>query len=190
MTPELRGLPLEAGPPSRHQSVPREWADRVTGREGMEWSKTIHFMNLDPEDLPSELVEVSEETKSFLKQACTKKERLAQRSRYPLPKVPATRTLQLDSFMKPEVSSATKNVDRELAKVQTLLLDALAPLTSLLEGDNKDETLDQGEVINVTKVAVELLGNASARYPCTEDKGHLGPQQGSPSPDRGGQQLH
>ena len=46
--------------------------------------------------------------------------------------------------------------------MQTLLLDALAPLTSILEGDNKGETLDHGEVINATKVAVELLGNASA----------------------------
>ena len=47
-------------------------------------------------------------------------------------------------------------------KVQTLILNALAPLTSILEGDNRGERLDQEKVINTTKVAVELLGNASA----------------------------
>ena len=70
------------------------------------------------------------------------KEKLTRRSRYPLPKVSATRNPQLDSFMKPEVSSATKSADRELAKVQTLILDALAPLTSILEGGNRGERLD------------------------------------------------
>ena len=153
-------------PPSRHHSIPKHWADRMTGQEGLDFSRTIRFESSDPEDQPSGLVEVSDQTKSFLEQVCTRrmpnKERLTRRSRYLLPKVPATRTPQLDSFMKPEVSSATKNVDRELVKVQTLILDALAPLTSILEGDNRGERLDQGEVINATKVAVELLGNASA----------------------------
>ena len=138
----------------------------MTGQEGLDFSRTIRFENSDPEDQPSELVEVSDQTKSFLEQVSTRrmpnKERLTRQSRYLLPKVPATRTAQLDSFMKPEVSSATKNVDRELAKVQTLILDALAPLTSILEGDNRGERLDQGEVINSTKVAAELLGYASA----------------------------
>ena len=40
----------------------------------------------------------------------------------PLPKVPATRTPQLDSIMKPEASSTTKATDKQLAKVQTLLI--------------------------------------------------------------------
>ena len=132
----------------------------------MDFSKAIHFSDSDPEDQPSGLAEVSEHTKRYLEKVCTRrmpsKERLTQRSHYPLPKVSATRNSQLDSFMKPEVSSATKNADMELAKVQTLILDALAPLTSILEGDNRGERLDQGEVINATKVAMELLGNASS----------------------------
>ena len=61
-----------------------------------------------------------------------------------------------------------KTTDRELANVQTLLLDALAPLTSILEGDARGERLDQREVVNATKVAVELLGNANAHITHTE----------------------
>ena len=148
-----------------HQRVPKHRVDRVTGQEVMEFSKTIHYENSHLEDQLRGLVKVSEQTKSLLKQACTSrmpnKERLTRQSRYPLSKVPATTTPRLDSFMKPEVSSATKNVDMEMAKVHTLLLDALAPLTTILEGDNRGERLDQGEVINATKVAAELLGNGA-----------------------------
>ena len=51
-------------PPSRHHSVLKHWADRVTGQEGLEFSRIIHFKNSDPEDQPNGLVEVSEKTKS------------------------------------------------------------------------------------------------------------------------------
>ena len=84
---------------------------------------------------------------------------------YPLPKVPATRTPQLDSIMKPEASAATKAADKQLAKVQTvqtLLLDSLAPMTSLLESHHRGDTLNQKEVIQAVRSTVELIGNANA----------------------------
>ena len=52
---------------------------------------------------------------------------------FPLPKVPATRTPQLNAFLKSEVTSTVKASDKELAKIQTLFFDAIALLTSLLE---------------------------------------------------------
>ncbi len=68
--------------------------------------------------------------------------RLKARRCYPLPKVPAMRTPQLDGFIKGEVSTATRNADKELARLQSLVLDSLvldslAPLTHLLETEQR-----------------------------------------------------
>ena len=46
--------------------------------------------------------------------------------------------------------------------MQTLLLDALFLLTSVLESDARGEMLDKVKVVNATKVAIELLHNANA----------------------------
>ena len=74
----------------------------------------------------------------------------------------ATTTPQLDSIMKPEVSAATKAADTQLAQIQTLLLDSLAPLISLVEAHNTGKTLAQKEVMQVVRTAVELVGNANS----------------------------
>ena len=155
---------MSKSPPANESRHPKHWADR--DGEVIDFSKKVNFSDSDPEDRPTGLIEVSETTRQLLTQKCIRrmpnKERLARRSHYPLPKVAATRAPQLDSFMRLEVSPAVKSGDRELAKLQTLLLDALAPLTSILEGDARGETLDQEEVVSATRVAIELLGNAVA----------------------------
>ena len=65
-------------------------------------------------------------------------------------------------MMKPEASAATKAADRQLAKVQSLLLDSLAPLSTLLEMHNRGEQLNGQETIKAVKTAVQLIGNSSA----------------------------
>ena len=87
--------------------------------------------------------------------------RLQTRGKYPLPKVVATKTPHLDSYLKTELSSATKSDDKELAKIQTFMLDALAPLTLILEADSEKASYD--EVIDATKAAVALISNANAK---------------------------
>ena len=93
------------------------------------------------------MVEVSETTAKFLQDKCTRRvpnsERREASDCYPVPKALATRTLQLDPFMRPEASLATRAADKQLAKMQTLLLDAIAPLTSLLEVHFKGKDIDQ-----------------------------------------------
>ena len=78
------------------------------------------------------------------------------------PKVPATKISQLHSIMKPEASSTTKATDKQLAKVQTLLLDLLAPLTMLLEAHHRGDESDPKDVVRAVKAVVELIGNANA----------------------------
>ena len=85
-------------------------------------------------------------------------ERKEVRDKYPLPKVLGTITAQLDLTMKSEVSTATKAADKQLARVQTLLLYSLAPLTSLLETHHKGDTPDQKEVILAVRSGIHLIG--------------------------------
>ena len=67
----------------------------------------------------------------------------------------------MDANMKPKASPATKATNKQLAKVQSLLLDLLAPPTSLLENHHRGETLDQKWVIQAVRTAVKLIGNAN-----------------------------
>ena len=129
----------------------------------MDYSKVV-FSDSEAEDQPNDkMVEVSEKTKKFLQEKCTRRVLNCDRmDHYPLPKVPATRTPQLDSIMKPEASSTTKATDKQLAKVHTLLLDSLAPLTMLLEAHHRSDESDPKDVVRAVKTAVELIGNANA----------------------------
>ena len=154
---------------SRNVEKSRSWADRMSDSESeeMDYSRAVVFSDSGAEDQPNtKLVEVSEKTRKFLHEKCTRRvpnrERKEMRDCYPLPKVPATRTPQLDSIMQPEASAATKAADKQLAKVQTLLLDSLAPMTSLLESHHRGDTLNQKEVIQAVRSTVELIGNANA----------------------------
>ena len=88
-------------------------------------------------------------------------ERKLLRDRYRLP-VPAMRTPKLDPIMKPKASSTTKAVDKQLPKVQTLILDTLVPLTTVVESQNRGITLEEKEIIQAVRAEVELVGNANA----------------------------
>ena len=127
----------------------------------MDFSKEVEWPDSNTEQQESKLVEVSEKTKKFLEEKCTRRVqnsvRLQTRGKYPLPKVVVTKTPHLDSYLKTELSSATKSDDKELAKIQTFMLDELAPLTSILEADSEKVSYD--EVIDATKAAVALIGN-------------------------------
>ena len=72
----------------------------------------------------------------------------------------ATKTPRLDPVIKTLATQGAKTVDKELAKLQTFLLDSLTPLTTILEyGDG----MSVDEVKEVSSTAVELLGNANTR---------------------------
>ena len=61
-------------------------------------------------------------------------------------------------MLKSETSTATnKAADKQLIKVQTLLLDSLAPLTAILEAHHKGVTMDHKEVIQAVKSGMHLI---------------------------------
>ena len=131
--------------------------------EPIDYNAPVFWPDSDEEGNPN-LQEVSEETRRVLETSCLSRKsnatRLQVRGLYPLPKVSATRSLALDSYLKPELSTTTKQEDKELAKIQAFVLDALAPLTTILEETGGDQ---ESGVYQAAKAAVQLVGNASAK---------------------------
>ena len=82
-------------------------------QEEMDFSKEVEWPESDTEQQESKLVEVSEKTKKFLEEKCTRRVqnsvRLQTRGKYSPPKVVATKTPHLDSYLRTELSSVTKN---------------------------------------------------------------------------------
>ena len=110
---------------SRRRGSPeprRHWAD--SDPDGPTVYPPIHFSDEEEDD--SQLVEVSEETHKLLSVACTRsvsnEMRKRTRGRYKLPKVEATKTPRLDSVIKTLAPQGAKNADKDLAKLQTLIL--------------------------------------------------------------------
>lgn len=56
-----------------------------------------------------------------------------------LPQVTTFQTPWLDNFLKPEISPATNSTNKELTSIQTHMLDALAPLTAIIEQESTSE---------------------------------------------------
>ena len=67
----------------------------------------------------------------------------------------------MDSHLKPEVPTSVKSLDKELAKVQSVVLDTLVPLSALLETMKKEEA-----TIDATTCAIQLVGNVNAQISC------------------------
>uniref|UniRef100_A0A1X7TW09 Uncharacterized protein n=1 Tax=Amphimedon queenslandica TaxID=400682 RepID=A0A1X7TW09_AMPQE len=76
------------------------------------------------------------------------------------PKVDAARSPRLDSVMKTVAPQSAQSVDKELARLQTFILDALAPLTAILEGTNEMTVQDIREALITASI---LIGNANAK---------------------------
>ena len=134
--------------------------------EEVNYDKPIEFPDSDEEE-GSNLVEVSDETKAFAKAKFTmslnNEKRKRAMNKFPQPKIPATRTPKLDEYMKQLTPAAARTTDKELAKIQTFVSDAVAPLTALMEAEHVEETLTMDDVPAAVANAVELIGNASAR---------------------------
>ena len=92
----------------------------------------------DVEDVAEHVVEVSERTCQLLSDSCTQsltnESRKHTRNWYNLPKLDATRTLKLDPVIK---TQQARSADKELARIQTFLLDAMAPISAILESVDK-----------------------------------------------------
>ena len=82
------------------------------------------------------------------------------KSCFKFPKVDATRSPKLNAVLKSVTSQSALSADNELARLKTFILDALAPLTAILEGANEMAVQDIREALITASM---LIGNANAK---------------------------
>jgi len=80
---------------------------------------------------------------------------------FTFPDVEATRCPKLDSLAKQLFQREQKQVDASLAKLQTIVLDTVAPLVHIVN-EAQQGTLSVEQVVEAAKTALSLLGNAAA----------------------------
>ena len=73
----------------------------------------------------------------------------------------ATRCPKLDPVAKQLFQREQKQADTSLAKLQTIVLDAVAPLVHIVN-EAQQGTLSVEQMVEAAKTALSLLGNASA----------------------------
>ena len=82
-------------------------------------------------------------------------------SPYPFPNVETTRCPKLDLVAKQLMQRDKKQADASMVKIQTLVLDAVAPLVYIMEEVTRGSLSDE-QAAEAAKAAQSLLGNASA----------------------------
>ena len=110
------------------------WADRLLDSLPMpQWGQDEESPDIEGR----KLVEVSESTRKAIKTAFEKPlpnaARLQTRKTYSFPMIEDTKCPKLDTVVKQNLSKKVKDSDVNVAKLQTLMLDAVAPLVHILE---------------------------------------------------------
>lgn len=111
---------------------------------------------------------MSDRTAKFLDECCTKDLQYSSRSQLRnefggLPRIPSSKTPKLDGFIKSELSSSCKTLDKELVRTQHHMLDALGPLSAIIEAEVQKRPLSHNDVLKAVKSACQLIGNASCK---------------------------
>ena len=176
---------LEKGketPPAKRMAteVPSSWADREPMDLRDRQSQDIAWPISDDEggDDPSETdqplaptIRLSEDDKgvvtSAFKRALSTEDRRRLRNGFPCPEIQETRCPKLDPIFKTtSVNKDARTNDGELARIQVLIHDPVAPLLRLLHacGDDEDPTVSLlcDDVKSLITDAIQLIGNASA----------------------------
>ena len=99
----------------------------------------------------------------------------------PIPDTPFTKCPKLDPTIQSRLPKPAKDADRNLARIQTLVLDAAAPLLSTLETARSGSLTPKGAAESA-QLALKLLGNASANISTERRRKaitHLNPELGT-----------
>ena len=140
------------------------WADRPED-ETMDFDKPLDWGD---EDVVSggKVFDVSEGTKKLLVESFTRSvnntTRRKQKERHGVPRVAATRVPTMDKAFRDRLSNSTVRSDKELTRLHSLVLDAVGPITYLLEKASTGN-LSPSDVVETSKSALHFLGNASVR---------------------------
>ena len=140
------------------------WAEEMNIRDPIENGEDASSTGIRDEVC---LVDVGPWTEEHLKQGLmlmknTDRRRL--RNTFSLLKVPVTKTPSLDPVMVVQCSKNTKANEKTLARLQAITLNAVGPLTDLLEKLNSDAVeIDADKVGYTVESAITLIGNVSSQ---------------------------
>ena len=123
-------------------------------------------------------VKVREETELVLQKAFVplkNQDRRALRRQFLVPDMPLTMAPKLDKVMAAECVPAVRSSDQTLARLQALVLDAVGPLTDLLERinrsvpsegqeDEEEQGVDLQSIGDSVQSALAFLGNAATQF--------------------------
>ena len=119
---------------------------------------------------------VLETTEEFLKSAFSPMENGSRRQlwhQFIVPDTPFTTLPHLNKFIVGECSKSTKSNDNLFSDIQVYFLDAVGPLTGILEFINSGTELATEEVESAVKAALTFLGNASSHFTSIQRQGVL-----------------
>ena len=139
---------------------------------GTTWAEEMDMISPLVDETPPgitpmiQVVPVSERTNKFLNEAFATKltpvQRKTLRSQYTLPQNELMKNLILDTMLASQCSSATKSMDRTLSSLQVRVLEAVGPLSQLLEAiNNEDPQISMDQIGEAVETALTLLANAS-----------------------------
>ena len=162
-----------APPPSNSESASAMVLDSPHRIPGTTWAEEMDMISplVDDETPPGttptiQVVPVSERTNKFLNEAFATKltpvQRKTLRSQYTLPQNELTKNPILDTMLASQCSSTTKSMDRTLSSLQGRVLEAVGPLSQLLEAINdEDPQISMDQIGEAVETALTLLANAS-----------------------------
>ena len=143
---------------------------------GTSWSEEMDIVQPLDDNTPdadvtcsegARVAEVSQATADLLKRSFVSiknEKRLATRNVYALPKVAVTKAPSLDQVMASQCSKSTKPNDWSLFRFQALMLDAMAPLSEVMELFHSDaEEVSSEDIAKAVEDAITLIGNASSQ---------------------------
>ena len=161
-SPGDRSLPSPLIPVEDEVSPVVSWADR---------------MELESEPLTSSgdevrPVKIRDESELVLHKAFTplkNPDRRALRRQFVVPDLPITMAPKLDKVMAAECLPTVRSTDQSLARLQALMLDAVGPLTDLMERmagtpEEEDQGIDLQVVEDAVHSALAFLGNAATQF--------------------------
>ena len=148
---------------------PERWANSDPNIDFPDYSLQLSFWDSDDKQdgeattTGTKLFPVSQKTESFLSNCFTTAlpNRRQWKAKYGAPRTAVTAYPNMDKVLKSRLSAQTKAKDKQLARTQALLLDAVGPLSFILEEANKGQ-LPPKATMEAAQTALRLLGNASA----------------------------
>jgi len=138
------------------------WDDN---RDPPDYNEVVYWSPVESDSDTGESTKITDSTARVIKDAFTKtlsaEKRKNVKRKFPHPDSVHTKCPKLDPAIKSKLPKQVKDIDENLVRLQSKVLDVASPLVSLLESAHRG-TLTPKDAAEMAQQALKLLGNASA----------------------------